>query len=163
MKYIIYTLLFTILTFLSNSCIFIEPDIPELTTTGEYIFAFRVNGEVAGLNKDRRGLDFHNSFDEFAGGLLFQLGDENRHEKFILFSKENIYAEGIYTADGSKFHDNNLDSCKWFRTFVSGYIDIQHLDTEENIISGYFEVTLSNDCGDIVEITDGVFVTGYHL
>ena len=78
-------------------------------------------------------------------------------------SRENNKTTGIYSAEGSSFYDYNSNSCPDFDTYISGFIDIQHLDTEENIISGYFEIILDNGCGEILEITEGVFDTGYHL
>ena len=169
MKYILYALLLTLTILSINSCSLFEPDktvepeIPELTTTGEYIFAFRINGEVSGLIRDRRGLDFINKFDEYTGGLTFGLVDNERNFHISLRTEEAILDEGIYSAKYSRFLYNEIDSCAYFEDFVSGYVDIRYLDTEENIISGYFEVTLDNGCGEIVEITEGVFDTGYHL
>ncbi len=149
-----------------------KPDeLPPITMTGENTFGFLLDGEVW-IPKDDLSTNpnkniFHTiSYDAPSGGLLLLVENIDttnlwEHKMYII---AQFFEVGDYTIpppphSGRVFIDNDLGTC---REYLSNWdsetaITILKLDKTERIISGTFDYTAHNDCGDTIRITEGRF------
>jgi hypothetical protein len=161
---------------LQSSCVKNHPDpkpkeLPPITTEGRNTIGFLLNGEVwlpggGGIGSP----DKEFVLDTFSNVLMLLAYYRNTKEGVSIQSLSlliNWPEHRCYTSDSLNlfknsdriiFSDYNLDGvCIDFIEVHGFLIKILHCNLSDQIISGTFELTIENECGDIYEITEGRF------
>lgn len=149
-----------------------EDGLPCLTTTGGGLFACKVNGQpwIAETPANPFGPSaLYVTFEE-AQGDLYVVGTRKNEDKEIY---DNLRFWGFGISDtgyhqmevtienqyGYKNHTGAECDTYYHNINDKGFVQIVYLDQNNNIMSGYFEMTLiNNSCEDsVMHISDGRF------
>jgi hypothetical protein len=151
------------------------PVMPPITNTGENTMGCYVNGKlwVAFTNPqffdpnamNRTSADFA---DQSGGDMWFYLiGYQKYDDIFQAMRFAFILDKGIgkYSLEKNSISDEALrdykgiNGCQKYELdeTTSNHLEITFLDQQKNIASGKFEMTVYNECGDTLKITDGRF------
>jgi len=173
MKKLVVTLLISSLSCLMTGCFLFGgdddfvPKLPPETTTGEYTFGFKLNGEV--FNLDRRFVA------DYQGGQLaiyadYGLDTEKNYSMALLLSnpllEENQrydLTEDIYHAlMDTWLHDDPETVCTYeLEDTYEGFVEFTNIDRVKYIVSGRFEFSTANDQCDTMRLTEGRFDMWY--
>ena len=172
-----FTLFLLLLVTFSLSCCKEDPPTPEppcmedglpcLTTEGKNMFACKVNGQpwIAETPFSIGGpVPITGEYNSDTGWLYLK-GAKKKDELFqtIKFFLKDAYTTGeheMFSENQSGFIDYGGISCDYqHKSYNPGTVNIQKLDIENRIISGYFEMTLiDTNCADTtMSITEGRF------
>jgi len=150
-------------------------ELPPITTEGRNTIGFLLNGEVwlpggGGIGSPDK--DF--VLDTFSNVLMLLPYFRNTREGvsiqslslLINWPEHKCYfsdsLELFKSSDRIIFSDYNLEGdCIDFIQVHGFSINILHCNLSNQIISGTFELTIENECGDIYEITEGRFDAGF--
>ncbi|MCB9222726.1 MAG: hypothetical protein H6582_01010 [Crocinitomicaceae bacterium] len=153
-----------------------EDGLPCLTTTGENMFACKVNGQnwIAAAPYSIQGPDpLYVEYSELEGWLTInavnKASDGTKYEELFVFGRD-IYSEKNDSIRSLNPNPNGFtnylpSNCSEYDhdTTKKGTLNIVQLDTVNKIISGTFSMDLFNStCTDsIIHITDGRFDAKY--
>ncbi len=159
----------------NDTCSKYYKPLPELTNEGDNLFGCIINNEEWVAYTDPTG--------QILGGALPIETDFNEPVNFLsILAKRLIFTESCDTSDESIIiHvfdleenginklsvntklSNRVTSCTYnIDTLFNNALSIERLDTELDIISGVFNMTLiSEDCNDTLKITAGRFDSSY--
>jgi len=149
-------------------------DLPCQTHEGKNTFGCYINGEpfVAKTSFSIGGaVPVSGSFDENTKLLILQGSREDASEKiesvnfFVYVNGTGVHTMWANTANYEGYSYFNSSTCTYYHDMINkGTVNISYLDSESNIISGTFNMTLINpDCtsNQTMEITLGRFDFGY--
>ena len=157
----------------------VEEVIPALSCEGKNVFGCRVNDEVWLPRRYTYSILTPKIFEGFYrqnfGTLVLQARREyktNLKRETIRLQIDSIYSEGIYFFDfvDSSMVASDIYFSKVFEDRIEDYtfpkseisrLEVVCLDTNERIVSGTFELILTNEKWGSVRITDGVFDISY--
>ncbi len=178
-KNFILTLSIALCTLPLNSCkkdeICDHPSLPCQTHEGKNTFGCLIDGVpfVAKTSFSIGGaVPVSGSFDESTQYLILEGSREDSSEKIetvkircYVLSGVGSYSMWVTSSSAQGYtYFNNPNVCTYYHDLDNkGIINISFLDTEKNIISGTFSVTLINpDCTkETLTITEGRFDFGY--
>jgi hypothetical protein len=160
---------------LQSSCVKNHPDpkpkeLPPITTEGRNTIGFLLNGEVwlpGGGGIGHPDKEF--VLDTINNIFFIKTYYDTRNKPIIrqdFFLRVNLDIPNcslgskiINEPSGNRFFiDYNFENnCIDFIHYREYKVEIIYCDLNLNIISGTFELTIENACGDIYEITDGRF------
>ncbi len=150
---------------------------PPITTTGEKTLGCYVNGKLWVAFNNPQFFD-PNARSPITCGYYDDFGDTNLFFVTAYLDYDNIYQEmgfsitldkgiGKYPmkkrpVNDDRFVDYNIvdpNQCAAYQLdeTKSNQVEITFLDQQERIAAGKFEMTVYNQCGDTLKITDGRF------
>lgn len=156
-----------------DPCIKYNKELPPITTSGQYTFGCKMNGENWVVNTDqfqqfigggakKITCSISTADDLFISGSLKYNNECDEIDQFLSFNSLGIeLGENIISENGKLLDWENECRYKIDSNHLH-FVEIIHFDKEKKIVSGKFNFTLiSKDCLDTLTISDGRFDTTY--